>query len=314
MKRILLLISLVFVAKGYAQTTIVSPSISSITGMVVNAYQSNDSVSLNFPKSGMNSWSFTNVPNTAQFIITQLDPSTTPFAAQFPTANFAQGIAIPGTTTNIAYLYGNISNDSITGLGSAGAFSETYTNPNVSFRFPWAYGNTVSDLSVTNSGQSKYDVHTYIGYGNITTPFGYFGNVALIKEISTVNNITSAANYKWIDISTCTTVFEVDSADGEAELYNIPLLSSLKTNENIAQEFKVYPTVFTDNILVNLTSEQTNSFQIKIIDITGKVVYENNFNSNMPHEINLNSLNKGIYTLQTFKNSNNILNQKIVKN
>lgn len=75
--------------------------------------------------------------------------------------------------------------------------------------------------------------------------------------------------------------------------YNAPA----SVNElNIKNYFNIYPSVFNDNI--NIKTSLESKPKIEIIDITGKIVFKNEFtfaNDKRKHTLQTSELNKGIY-------------------
>ncbi|MEO0075999.1 MAG: T9SS type A sorting domain-containing protein [candidate division WOR-3 bacterium] len=75
--------------------------------------------------------------------------------------------------------------------------------------------------------------------------------------------------------------------------YNSPA----SVNElNIKNYFNIFPSVFNDNI--NIKSSLESKPKIEIIDITGKIVFKNEFtfaNDKRKHTLQTSDLNKGIY-------------------
>jgi len=77
------------------------------------------------------------------------------------------------------------------------------------------------------------------------------------------------------------------------------------TNDFLEEMVSIYPNPFNDYVTFNLKNSKIN--QIKITDIQGRTVYQNNFLSN--EKINLNQLQEGAY----FYTINNVLKGKLIK-
>ena len=114
-----------------------------------------------------------------------VDPDATPYGSSFPQAN----IASRGITDTTLFNYGLLN---ASGLYSYGRYGPTehviLNNPELQFRLPMSLGDTWTDQwsgAGTNGGQnfsrSGTTTGTYNGYGNVTTPFGSFQNVARIQ-------------------------------------------------------------------------------------------------------------------------------------
>lgn len=92
-------------------------------------------------------------------------------------------------------------------------------------------------------------------------------------------------------------------------------ITALYNNNNVQStnevqklnEATVYPNPFTDNISIIIAEEETVSY--KIYDIAGKELLSGVTNS----QVNVATLNQGLYTLWVYKNNELVSTQKIVK-
>lgn len=86
---------------------------------------------------------------------------------------------------------------------------------------------------------------------------------------------------------------------------------ALSINEFNVTNVKIFPVPFIDSL--NIVLNDTYQGQVKIIDLTGKILYQNSFNG---FEININNLghlSKGVYVLQIENNYGQSINHKIIK-
>ena len=79
-----------------------------------------DGTGINPGPAGANqTWNFTAFPDTGAPVTgTYVNPSTTPFAAQFPTANYALQVQAEGNTSSTTYGYYKLDNSSFELLGN----------------------------------------------------------------------------------------------------------------------------------------------------------------------------------------------------
>jgi hypothetical protein len=318
MKKLLFFILLTNSVFLYAQPVI--QPFTPVFGGSFNVYDINDSIPINFPLSGNQSWNFANAVTQLSFSISLLDPATTPYISDFPTANFAQ--SINSGTTPLAYFYGAITPDSLYGLGARSVViptaNLTYINPNVSFRFPMTYQSTIYDISTDDQGDYENDQRTYIAYGDITTPFGTYNNVVLFRDQeSDINGSWVSTKYVWSSVASLNTVFEIDSADGTGNAYDIPTVSSfgqslLKDKYNYSLNSNIG---FDNNRVLSITLTEPKQIQLELISAEGKQseTIINNKTMHGSHQIPVNTagLSAGVYFLKLQIN-NEVLVEKII--
>ncbi len=188
-----------------------------------------------------------------------------------------------------------------------------YTNLKDFIRFPFTfnsnyvdtYSGTLSIVSPFNYNASLYGIDSVFadGYGTLTTGFGTYSNVLRVKTITTqydtidvfgtlVPSQSRNTNYVWYSPSTNFYIASVSINDNGT--YNTSVLSSnpitnifKKSNSNNIQ---IFPNPATTEI--KLTNNVNDYF--KIIDITGKIVYEEKLNK-QNQLINTSELNAGNY-------------------
>ena len=90
------------------------------------------------------------------------------------------------------------------------------------------------------------------------------------------------------------------------------------TNEilSASSAIKVYPNPSNGFITLNITDEnKIGNVQVEVYDITGKVVYNNNFSgaNTVQEQIDLSSLNNGMYFLRTNINGNNTIQKLTIR-
>ena len=131
--------------------------------------------------------------------------------------------------------------------------------------------------------------------------------------------------WQWVNTSTLGNVdsikFFMYSSDVGSFGINTPLFfgidnftttqSNVGIHENVnALNFNVYPNPF--NSAITISVENESLVNVKILDVTGKIVFENEF-TEMQSTLNLEALESGIYFLQITSN-NKIAIKKLIKN
>ena len=76
--------------------------------------------------------------------------------------------------------------------------------------------------------------------------------------------------------------------------------------------FKCYPNPTTGILIIEIPENLTIT-RIKLIDISGKVIYENEYNTNVKIELNLASYKKGQYLLQIEDKNGNLCTEKVIR-
>ena len=84
--------------------------------------------------------------------------------------------------------------------------------------------------------------------------------------------------------------------------------STLSIEENSLTTFNLYPNPSTNYVEIN--SPETPIFEIQIYDLSGKLIINNNYNSEISINLNISSLSSGIYLLKI----NNQVTKKLTKN
>lgn len=140
-------------------------------------------------------------------------PANTPYAASFPTANYA--VKIDADTAVYGYAKREANQYSFLGIKNQ-YIEQQYPNPDIQLKTPLAFnGNFQDDFTnysdagtgIVFFGKGSRKV-TYDAYGTLTTPAGTFQNAMRIKSISTqtdsasffgnqIINHTEITTYDW---------------------------------------------------------------------------------------------------------------------
>ena len=100
--------------------------------------------------------------------------------------------------------------------------------------------------------------------------------------------------------------------------FGTPRTVTVGNNEILSatSAIKVYPNPSNGFITLNITDEnKIGTVQVEVYDITGKVVYNNNFSgaNTVQEQIDLSGLNNGMYFLRTNINGNNTIQKVTIK-
>lgn len=113
---------------------------------------------------------------------TVTSPSNTPYAGQFPTANWAIAYNVTGLGNVYALFRAtNLLFEQLAdGMGSG--FEDVYTDARQLLRFPFSYQTDFTDTYQIQGSSAMTETWTYSGYGTLITPNGTFTNVVKISS------------------------------------------------------------------------------------------------------------------------------------
>lgn len=230
----------------------------------------------NFPKTGQNNWDFSNLPKTRtdSIGIKYVTPASTPYPTDFPTANVCMKMNYLSFET---YLYATYSPDSLYTLGIRYPFDPssdiTFTDPQVTFKFPFAYNQLQSDRYSdgvdVDSSRTKY-----IAWGNLKTPFSDYSNVFLVEDFYFETNTMTWEHdtYNWISMATLEPLAVFYSDDSTGEWLITPSAATSVGQEQLASKYQldVYPNPTSNQSFVDFNLMQESEVSLQIISVDGK--------------------------------------------
>ncbi len=169
-------------------------------GDVVTLYEC-DTANVNPGNAGSNlTWDFSGlqpIAGTTGIPYHYLAPSSTPYAALFPAANFA--VRIDADTVSYGYSKVETNQYSLIGFKNA-VIEQKYLNPDIQFKAPLSLnGNFFDDYTNYTDASTGIIFYakgsrkvTYDAYGTLVTPAGTFQNAMRLKSVSTE---TDSASY-----------------------------------------------------------------------------------------------------------------------
>lgn len=93
--------------------------------------------------------------------------------------------------------------------------------------------------------------------------------------------------------------------------FNTTFVEPLSVNDFEGVEVNVFPNPATDKVTITLSQDLLNTIKVSLIDIQGKTINIPKKEFNNTFELNLESLNSGLYFIQ-LRSGNNIITEKLV--
>lgn len=109
-------------------------------------------------------------------------------------------------------------------------------------------------------------------------------------------------------------VLKLSNTNNSTIINGADIINSI-ISEAYTEEVLIYPNPCSNTLFIKSKSNESSSYQVKLLDVNGKVRFINNYFESNILEINVSSLPNGIYFLQ-INDLNNVtsINRKIIKN
>jgi hypothetical protein len=100
-------------------------------------------------------------------------------------------------------------------------------------------------------------------------------------------------------------------SNGNAFAIRLKMGDQMGLNEDNTSNVSVYPNPASDEVNINIEG-LIGDVQVRILDLSGKEVYASNLNGSSVNTVNVNSLAKGVYTIEV-KNEEKTITRKLIK-
>ncbi len=80
-----------------------------------------------------------------------------------------------------------------------------------------------------------------------------------------------------------------------------------------SSDFSVYPNPVNDELFVEVKGSNSELYEIMCFDLTGRLLYKENFDGNAKMEINTSGWNQGTYMIKIVADGNVVANKKVMK-
>ena len=181
-------------------------------------------------------WDFTGIQNdllTPDIFITVTDPLNTPYAASFPTSNYAQ-IENPG----LSYNYFNLTSTKLERIGFYETDLNTYSDAQTEYVFPLSLGTSNLDTWLIDGNLFPGNYNLYcLGSGTLMTPGGVFTDALLVRTDVDVGIYTLTVYY-WYSSENGAVLLDYIIGDGvfidDEAFYLASLTTDVKENEIVS--------------------------------------------------------------------------------
>ncbi len=233
-----------------------------------------------------------------------VSPQSTPYSANFPTANLAYKRTITGMGTTYTYLV-----DSPAELGSVGdeiggTNSVVWLQKNKLLQYPFSFMESFSATRQTSTGQPEQFTRVYDSYGTLNI------NNKVYTNIVRVNNPNG--NVLWLTTSPVIFPVVMQVSSGGTLVYIEPNNLSDVETVSIQSPFSCVPNPTTDYITVTLSDTHINrGAELLLVNNLGQVVLQSTLSA-QSEMINLNGLPSGIYMCVVRNNVGFMHQQKLL--
>lgn len=277
MKHITLAFLLLPVLSVEAQPTLVSALVEP-GGVQLDMYVLTSPGSATEPSDGANqTWDLSSVTLQPIGTLDFTNAGNTPFAAMYPSANWAWVQTVTGVGTDHMYLTIDINVLEVVAT-DVPSDPNYYIDPKRILSFPMDFGQSQTDTYEDNDGPGTV-TWTYSGHGTAITPLGIFGNLA--KVASTEDDLTlwNTAPLHPIVIDDGSTVLVFAPGDvGLSERGTLPV--------------QAYPNPCVQDLFV-----EAYAADWRITDLAGRALLGGRFHGPALQRVDVSRLDPGTYVL-----------------
>jgi hypothetical protein len=268
------------------------------TGLGFNLYTLSNVTSANLSPGGANiTWNLSAGTATLLGTADLQDMASTPYALQYPAANFAMKFTVGGNAVySLFNLTGSILEEVANNVGTS--TPTTFLNYRTALVFPYTFNLTNTDTYQKNGQSANTISHTYDAYGTITTSTASINN--LVRDLSTDNG-TGTTSALWWNASPVYPVLQADNTG--VTLWQLASNNGIEQNEN-ALNFRVYPNPSTNELRI---INQKPITKIEICTVTGQVQL-----STTQSLVDITTLQSGVYFVKAYM-TNGVETVKFVK-
>ena len=348
-KNLLSIILLSLAITSFGQITITNDDIAPVGTTIYMANDSIPAAEIVPGDAGANkTWDFTNVEAHEIDTFNLVNPSSTPYADEFPASNFAMTFE-----NDSIFMYMERNDDKLSQKGLAFNLGEEedpvfmHTVPeNIILDFPVNYENTYDEtytvdyvISSPEPGADSVRIKTNTNkstkidaWGNLMIPMGNFDVLRQrVEEISTDSifvyllgswmfisaTTDTTVNYSWWtdDVAVGFSLFSIDVSPSTGDVDgSISFMNSFPVGltENVLIESRVFPNPVSN--VLNIEFEEAQNGEVVIMNQTGQIVADMEIHGQKHVQVNFSRLPSGLYLYSLRNKSGEVVaNGKIMK-
>ena len=286
---------------AFAQITITASDVANMFAIGNTATIHEDTLQSNFDigsPGGGNNWDFTNLQSNLMVTLESIDPATSPYISDFPTANICNySTSTIGGNFSEIWTYSKL-NGQFDVLGNAAVssalpgfvttisydpFRRQYEHPfTINSQWSDTYTQTIS-INGTPVASSSVSISTIVdAYGTMTIPGGASYEALRIREELTISGMTSV-NFSFLSKNGAqVNVNAVNSNPPNSGMISVDgttyydgLVSSVEQISELPNEYKLrqnYPNPFNPTTNVEYSIPEASFVELKVYDVLGTEV------------------------------------------
>ena len=286
------------------------------------------------PAGGGQSWDFSAIQPAISVEVTAVNPSTTPFANDFPEAT----IAFRDNDSSLeSYNFWQLTGSEYfyIGMGTSPGPNPSinhYPDTKKIMQYPFAFNDTYTDNYFYDYPSALMLLHrrgTIItiadAWGNIKTPAGTYNSTLRIKKLmvytdSVWNNggelmsVTAHSEtvYEWYTATSHYPVLHIQVTEAGTLISYTSLVGGIENNPLLSQ-ISVYPNPANDIINVKLTDVISGKVEISLLNPKGQTLTQLTETGNRIFSTDISRLASGAYFIRIENNSGSFATSKFIK-
>ena len=286
------------------------------------------------PAGGGQSWDFSDVQATLTAGVTAVDPSSTPFADEFPEATLAFRDDDNSLET---YNYWQLTGSELFFLGMG---SDPGTNPDIIhyldprkiMQYPFAFNDTYTDSYFYAYPSAIMLIHrrgTIIAmadaWGSVKTPAGSYNSTLRIKKVKTYTDSVwntggdlmsvtphTETDFEWYTATSHYPVLHIQVTEAGSSLSYTSLVGGIEDNPLLSQ-ISIYPNPADDIINVRLSDAVSEKIEIALVNQMGQQLTQLTKTGNHRFSADIGGLAPGVYFIRIKSSSGKSAVSKFIK-
>lgn len=234
-------------------------------------------------------WDFSPISFSRVGTLHVSQPSGTPFASSFPSANHV--LTLYPSVGSPSYSYFNVGGTQMEiqaySISSTGSSTDYSMNPRTTMKFPMAFNDSVTDLWQGGASAPAPVTVKYDAYGTLITPTSTYNNVVRIKE-----TYSNGSDYQWYTTNPMANVMSYYHQSNSLFYFDINNSTAIgEAGKNAAMMLFPNPA---ENETTLIIGDLNTQVMLNVYDLTGKMVKQLSIVTTVT-TIDLSDMNAGMY-------------------